>query len=338
MIVEEQRDKLRRWFSGTLMNAGEPSTNVVVIGTVLHYDSLLAGLTNPDSNTGWNARRYKAVEQDSDRPDLWDQWASIYRGHTDYEGVSGSDAAKAFFEANRAVMLAGTQVLWPEWEDYYDLMVLREREGRASFQAEIQNEPLDPDECIFAESRLHYWDEEFDDEQALLAAHPDAYFYGACDPSLGRSKKRGDFTAIVILLQTQKEINYVVAADVARRTPDEAIDRIVSYARMYRIRFFMVETNHFQDLLAQNLEKRAQAAGVGLHIKKLTSSANKQARISALEPYVNQGRIRFTKRHHLLLDQLRVFPLGVHDDGPDALEMACQEALVPRIRVTVRQF
>ena len=54
---------------------------------------------------------------------------------------------------------------------------------------------------------------------------------------------------------------------------------------------------------------------MGLHIKKLTSSANKQARISALEPYVNQGRIRFTKRHHLLLDQLRVFPLGVHDDG-----------------------
>ncbi len=181
-------------------------------------------------------------------------------------------------------MLAGTRVLWAEWEDYYDLMVLREREGRASFQAEKQNEPIDPDECIFAESTLHFWDEEFDDVQALLAAHPGAYFYGACDPSLGRSKKRGDYTAIVILLQTQKEINYVVAADIARRTPDEAIDRIVSYAKMYRMRYFMVETNQFQDLLAQNLEKTARAAGVSLRLTKLISSANKQARISALEP------------------------------------------------------
>lgn len=330
VIVEEQRDKLRRWFRGTLMKAGEPSTNVVVIGTVLHHDSLLAGLTNPDSNTGWIARRYKAVEQESDRQDLWDQWASIYRERDDYEGESGPDAAKGFFEASRVAMLAGTRVLWPEWEDYYDLMVLRECEGRASFQAEKQNEPLDPDECIFAESRLHFWDEEFEDEQALLEAHPGAYFYGACDPSLGRSKKRGDYTAIVILLQTKKGINYVIVADIARRSPDQTVQRILQYAKMYRMRYFVVETNQFQDLLAQNLEKAARAAGVSLRLTKLNSSANKQARISALEPYVNQGRLRFTKRHPLLLDQLRVFPLGVHDDGPDALEMACQKALRPR--------
>ncbi len=63
------------------------------------------------------------------------------------------------------------------------------------------------------------------------------------------------------------------------------------------------------------------------YVRKLTSTTNKKARITALEPYVNQGRIRFTKRHNLLLEQLRMFPLGVHDDGPDALEMACQEGL-----------
>ena len=172
----------------------------------------------------------------------------------------------------------------------------------------------------------------------MLAAHPGAYFYGACDPSLGRSKKRGDYTAIVILLQTKKGINYVIVADIVRRTPDQTVQRIVQYAKMYRMRYFVVETNQFQDLLAQNLEKTARAAGVSLRVTKLTSSVNKQARISALEPYVNQGRIRFSKRHPLLLDQLRVYPLGVHDDGPDALEMACQEGLRPRIRTTVEQI
>jgi len=46
---------------------------------------------------------------------------------------------------------------------------------------------------------------------------------------------------------------------------------------------------------------------------------------------VTQGRIRFSRRHQLLLDQLRQFPLGVHDDGPDALEMAVQVGRRPVI-------
>ena len=42
-------------------------------------------------------------------------------------------------------MLQGTAVLWPELEDCYELMELRIREGRASFDSEKQNEPVNPD-------------------------------------------------------------------------------------------------------------------------------------------------------------------------------------------------
>jgi len=42
-------------------------------------------------------------------------------------------------------------------------MIMREREGRASFQAEKQNEPLDPEQCIFTAGVLHYWDDEYGD-------------------------------------------------------------------------------------------------------------------------------------------------------------------------------
>ena len=62
--------------------------------------------------------------------------------------------------------------------------------------------------------------------------------------------------------------------------------------------------------------------------------ANKQSRIAGLEPQVAQGRIRLCRRHQLLLDQLRQFPLAAHDDGPDALEMAV-EALEPAFRQLV---
>ncbi len=46
VLAEEQRDKLDTWFTKTLIHAGRPGTNVIVVGTVLHHDSLLSNLTN----------------------------------------------------------------------------------------------------------------------------------------------------------------------------------------------------------------------------------------------------------------------------------------------------
>ncbi len=333
VISEEQRQKLRAWFNGTLLHAGHPETNVVVIGTVLHHDSLLANLIDPHDRRGWTGLRYKAVEQVSDRQDLWDRWVSIFRDREEYEGKTGPEAARAFYESNEAAMLEGTKVLWPEREDYYALMVMREREGRASFQAEKQNEPVDPELCIFADQDFHYWDDEYDDdEQSLLKAlGTNGYFYGACDPSLGKRTGRGDYTATIILYHDDRsEINYVIAADIARRRPAETIQRVIEYAKMYDLENFAVEGNHFQEVMIEDLERQAEAAHVQLPIETIINRSNKQSRIANLEPLVTQGKIRFCRRHQRLMDQLRQFPLGVHDDGPDALEMAVMVAREPR--------
>ena len=61
VIHEEQRHKLHAWFNGTLLHAGHPGTNVVVVGTILHHDSLLANLVNPDDGRSWTGLKYKAV-------------------------------------------------------------------------------------------------------------------------------------------------------------------------------------------------------------------------------------------------------------------------------------
>ncbi|MCA9566005.1 MAG: hypothetical protein KC561_21055, partial [Myxococcales bacterium] len=65
---------------------------------------------------------------------------------------------------------------------------------------------------------------------------------------------------------------------------------------------------------------------------------NKKARIQSLEPWVASGRLRFSRRHAVLLEQLRQFPLGAHDDGPDALEMAVSMAIDSGPRLEVLQM
>jgi hypothetical protein len=66
-----------------------------------------------------------------------------------------------------------------------------------------------------------------------------------------------------------------------------------------------------------------------LHPHKIHNTMNKQMRIRLLGPFLSQHRLRFhagTGSTRLLVDQLRDFPLGAHDDGPDALEMALRLA------------
>jgi predicted phage terminase large subunit-like protein len=107
---------------------------------------------------------------------------------------------------------------------------------------------------------------------------------------------------------------------------------------MYRFSVFGVEANHFQEMMVNDLRRRAKDADVKLPVKQINNRSNKQSRIANLEPEVTQGRIQFCRRHQLFLDQLRQFPFAAHDDGPDALEMAVEasrQLIIPSVGAPV---
>jgi len=319
----DQREKLREWFHRAVLKAGTPRTNFVVIGTVLHYDSLLATLTDPAKSPGWHGRRYRSVISWSSNPTLWQTWSAIYNGHESHEDKSGPEAARAFFEAHQHEMLEGTEVLWPESESYCDLMVLRETDGPASFDAEKQNEPLDPATCLFQEDWFHFWDDRFDTEEALIAAvGRHGQIIGACDPSLGRAGRRSDYTAIITVFWDQRDGRlYVLDADLERIVPDQIIAKVLASYVHRRHLAFAFETNQFQHFVASELRRRGQQQGLYIPIREVTQTTDKLGRIQTLQPLVKRGTIQFSRRHRLLLEQLRTYPKGSHDDGPDALEM-----------------
>lgn len=331
---EEQREKLRSWFSGTLLNTGHQHTNVIVVGTILNEDSLLANLVDSQRTPGWEGKTYRAIEAFSDNPKLWDRWSAIFRLREEFVGKTGPKAANRYFKIRKEKMLKGTKVLWPEWDSYYNLMVLRETEGEIYFQREKQNCPLDPKKCIFKKENMIFWDDEFRDTQYLIdAVGKHGRFYGACDPSMGRTSK-ADFTAIIVLLKDiRSNILYVIAADIIQCTPEQSIQRIIRYAEMYDFSQFAVESNNFQELMIDDLKRRLRSSYRNFYIKPLHHSSNKNSRIACLETYISQGLLRFSSKHQMLLRQLIKFPLAKNDDGPDALEMAVEIGRKPRIIV-----
>lgn len=321
------RSSRLEWFEKAVLKAGATGqTNVVVVGTLLHFDSLLMRLIEGKLSPGWSAHRYQAVEGWSERPDLWQTFEKVYTHQADHEGDSGPDAAKALYACHEAEMLRGTKVLWPESETYLQLMVMRLTEGQASFDSEKQNNPVDPSTCYFDTSSLTYWDDQYSSIEALRAAiGGEMKFFGACDPSLGKAGKNGDYSAIItVALHEPTKHIYVIDAEVRRCKPAELIELIIGYQRIRHYRQFVIETNQFQDFLADEVKRRSTLAGVSIPVSKVNHTTDKLGRIQSLQPKIASGILRFSRRHRLLLDQARQFPRGAHDDALDALAMAVE--------------
>ena len=70
--------------------------------------------------------------------------------------------------------------------------------------------------------------------------------------------------------------------------------------------------------------------GVYLPVKQIPSLLPKNVRIESLEPFVRNGYIRFSRKHKELLKQLKEYPMGANDDGPDGLEMVVKLAIASK--------
>lgn len=312
VMSPDQRKKLFDWFSKALSKAGDERTDIIIIGTKLHYDSLLSKvLTNPT----YDSETYRAVINWSNSP-LWDNWEALI---TNLEDKNRLNTALNFFEEHKSEMLEGTKVLWEEKENYYDLMVQRVADGPAAFSSEKQNEPLADDDRYFLPQWINYYEDK--DIEGI-----DLFTVGFVDPSMG--KKGGDFSAIISLGADPVGYIYVLDADIKRRHPDIIINDVILKNETYRYRLFGVETNQFQEYFKDTMQKKikelaeVQKIKTVLNLKEVNQHSDKILRIQSLQPDVKSGRLRFKRGQHVLLEQLINFPSAAHDDGPDALESA----------------
>ncbi len=313
--TQQQRSKLLNWFTKAVSKAGDTYTDIIFIGTLLHYDSLLASVMK---NPSYKSIKYKAVISWATNTELWDEWEKLY---TDLDDDEREETAYSFFVANKTAMLEGTKVLWEEKNSYYDLMCTRVSDGESSFNSELQNEPINPDDCLFNEEWIDFYNEAEVDFKSKNFS-----FFGFVDPSLGKSKN-SDYSAIITLAKEKTTgYMYVVDADIERRHPDKIITDTLEKARWIKKTFgrdyksFGAESNQFQWFLKEELKKASAKAGIYLPIKEVYQTSNKEMRISTMQPDIKNHYIKFNRRHKKLLEQLYQFPMGAHDDGIDALE------------------
>lgn len=299
----EQRDKLESWLKKTVLSLGpaDDSMDVVIIGTILHYDSVLARLIG---NPLWKSRKFRAVIEWPHRMDLWDKWEELLLNQGELDAL-------AYYTERKADMDAGAAVAWPAAQPLYKLMVKRARDGRAAFDSEQQNDPVSGDDAPFANS-IHFW----------VNRLAEWRFFGACDPSLGKQGASRDPSALLVGgFNRVTGVLDVVEALIKKRLPDRIIEDVIELQKQYHCVLWGVETVQFQEFLKTELVKRSAARGIPVPATGIKPTTDKLLRIESLQPHMANKLIRLHQSQATLIDQLRHFPKADHDDGPDALHM-----------------
>lgn len=299
----EQRDKLQAWLTRAVLQLGGAGEkfDVLVIGTVLHYDSVLARLLK---NPLWHGRTFKALERWPDDMAGWEAWTALYQQH-------GEAVADAYYREHQATLDAGAVVSWPAGRPLLALMKLRAKNGARAFDSELQNDPLSTDDAPFANCIQHWKTED-----------PAWIYFGAVDPSLGRAGAGRDPSAILVGgFNRATGVLSVLEARIARRLPDRIIEEVIALQRQYGCAVWAVENVQFQEFFRAELVKRSAAAGCPVPARGITPHTDKALRIESLQPHMANGLILLGRGQTTLEDQLRHFPKADHDDGPDALHM-----------------
>ena len=304
----DQRDKLEMWLKQTVLPLGAVGTkfDVIYIGTILHYDSVLSRTLN---NPFWSTRKFKAMKRWPDRMDLWDRWEELYRN-------DGAAVAEAFYQTHKDEMERGAQTSWAA-RGVLALMKIRARDGHATFDSEYQNDPVSGDAAPFA-SALKYWTE----------LPGDLIYFGALDPSLGKAGASRDPSAIIVggYHRSTGKL-YIVEAQIKKRLPDLIIEDVIRLHQQYRCKLWFIETVQFQEFLKDELVKRSAARGLPVPARAVKPITDKLLRIETLQPHMANGLILLHAGQTTLGQQFRHFPMADHDDGPDAVQMLWAGAL-----------
>ena len=291
---EEARSPLHRqkqwdWWQSTAGTRLRPGGLFVIVQTRWHRDDLAGRILREAKTNGQRWREIKLPALAEDRDPL---------------GRAPGEA------------------LWPEV--YTAEHLDRVRTSRTSYfwKALYQQDPI-------AEGSTE-WPDSYFSPSIWFDEWPDQYLCRvmALDPSKGRDARFGDYSAF-IMLQVGLDNTAYIDADLNIRNVSVIVETALEMARDFRPDGFMVETNQFQELLASELLRRAAELNRFLPVYYCDNHVPKVVRIRRLTQHLSAGRLKFkagSRGARLLVEQLRDFPNGDHDDGPDALEMAIRLA------------
>ena len=308
---ETKREQVKSTFTDVVIPIGTKETNILVVGTVLHEEDLMAELLK-GKISGVRSIRKAAILSFSERDDLWGEWERLYNNLKDFDRIN---TAKAYFEDNKEAMLDGTEILWNEYLNYYYLMCKKQSMGDKSFYKELQNDPRSTDDYIF--QNISMWDS--------LPDYTDLEVVMYVDPAI-KAGKRNDYSAITILGRHEKTGQmYVLDGSIYKLLPDDLFQVAIEKLQQFPIEKVGFEATQAQSYMKQKFEESLWEKRIFTPVEEVNSKGQKHERIITLEPDIKRGFILFNPANMAYNNQVKDYNKGAkHDDAPDSLYGAVQ--------------
>ncbi len=272
------------WWDKAILALGDQvtfATSFVAVGTVIRSSSLLQHIL--DSHD-FESVIEQGIQRFSDYPELWDQWREWYIEQAKLGSKPSTPDEDEFYQQHKEDMLAGTQVLWSRPDAYYHMMVYRLSRGDAAFFSEIQNQPGEAGGNL-GKLPLVSLPDDLKDWQRLAAL----------DPTI-KGGKTNDLSAWVegYFHRGRKEV-IIAFCDAQQRSASQTVDAVLKHLRkstqVKRYDGLWVESNAAGTLIADSIDQRVQAEGLGYTISQVHNSAPKDERIAILSDYAGRGQL-----------------------------------------------
>lgn len=289
---QDRREKFRRWFSGALLPAISSTGKVIIVGTILHMDSLLERLMPQIGGKFTVDEDLKTYSTNNHS-----MWKAVkYRAHTpDFK-----------------------KVLWPDQWDAAKLKELKKEfvdQGMPDVYArEYLNYPIDESFAYFKRDDLLGLRSEDVDKENFI-------YYSAVDFAVATSE-RSDWTVIATVAINTNGTLLVVDIRRGRWDSFEIIQEMFSVQNRYQPELFIVEQGAIEKSIGPFLRKEMLTRNKYLNLYPKVPTKDKLSRARSLQARLRAGGVRFDKDaswYQTLEDEMVRFPKDRHDDQVDAL-------------------
>jgi hypothetical protein len=286
---EEQRKKLREWFFADVVNSidrAKKNYKIIVIGTVLHEDSLLVNLLNdPEWTPLW-------TDRDEPNPHIIELCDDSYRSN------------------------------WPEYMTDAEVRTLAEGYALKGllhvFAMEYRNTVISADSAFRQEFFKYYEESDYD-----LNASKDIENVVIVDPAK-TTNMRSAYSAVVGIGLDMKN-NRIYVRDVVneRLHPDELYETAFAMCGRLRAHVLGVEVTGLNEFITHPFRTWITKKGLGLELIELKARGgsnpnSKEDRVRALVPFYRQGLIYHNKTVSAPLEsQLIAYPRSKYWDVMD---------------------
>jgi predicted phage terminase large subunit-like protein len=289
---KDRRDKLRRWFYGSLIPCRSKSGRVIMVGTPMNLDDPLESLMPRENG------RDTVVEDLK----IWSKkrngmWKTVkYRAHSpDFESI-----------------------LWPEMHSKESLQELQQAMTEQGipevYSCEMLCNPVDDSIRYFRRNDFLPITEE--DRKKNLT------YYITADLAISE-KQRADYTAIVVGGMDANGQLHIVHAVRERLAGDEIVTTLMTLNNIYKPLAVGLEDTQVSKAIGPYLNRAMMETGNYMNLLMLKPHRqDKIQRARSIQARMRAGMVKFDKQADfwpVFEDECMTFPRAKHDDLVDAL-------------------